>query len=168
MSVYNTNRHLAKSIESILAQTCSDFEFLIVNDASTDDSEDIIEQFASRDERIRILENKSNLGLPTSLNKGLKIARGQYIARQDADDISLPSRLEIQKTHLDRLPIVNAVQKKLGLTDHPPRSAQLGQKIEQANRLLQRIRRAGLLAVTKRRIGYTNIRQHCNWFNICW
>ena len=89
MSVWNGERYLRQAIESILNQTFRDFEFLIVNDGSTDGSRDII---LSNDNRIRLLDNEANLGLTTSLNRGLELATGEYIARQDADDISLPER----------------------------------------------------------------------------
>ncbi|MFC2140246.1 glycosyltransferase family 2 protein [Candidatus Auribacterota bacterium] len=92
MSVYNGDKYLSLAIESILQQTFKNFEFLIINDASTDKTREIILSY--KDPRIRLLENLKNIGLTASLNKGLKIALGEYIARQDADDISLPKRLE--------------------------------------------------------------------------
>lgn len=94
MSVYNGEKYLAEAIESILRQTFTDFEFLIINDGSTDYSEQIL--YSYNDPRIRIVNNSKNIGLTKSLNKGLKLARGKYIARMDADDISLPKRLEKQ------------------------------------------------------------------------
>ena len=101
MSVYNGGRYLADSIRSILDQSFGDFEFLIVDDASSDGSLEIIEEFACNDKRIVILRNECNLGLTRSLNLGLDRARGKYIARQDADDISLPKRLEKQWEFLE-------------------------------------------------------------------
>ena len=102
MSVYNGQEHLQESISSILNQSFSDFEFIIVNDGSTDDTQQIIEQFAARDIRIRSV-NQKNAGLTISLNRGVNMARGRYIARQDADDVSFPRRFEKQmfflKTH---------------------------------------------------------------------
>jgi len=92
MSVYNGERYLQKAIDSILGQTFNDFEFLIVNDGSTDKTVEILENY--NDPRIKIINNEKNIGLTKSLNKGLKLARGEYIARQDADDISMPERLE--------------------------------------------------------------------------
>ena len=91
MSVYNGEQYLRKAIDSILGQTFSDFEFIIVNDASTDGSYDILCSY--QDPRIRIVVNDENIGLTRSLNKGLELARGEYVARQDADDISYPDRL---------------------------------------------------------------------------
>ena len=92
MSVYNGEKYLRESIESILNQTYKNFEFLIINDASTDSSRDIILSY--NDPRIRLVDNEQNIGLTRSLNKGLKLAMGEYIARMDADDISMPERFE--------------------------------------------------------------------------
>lgn len=94
MSVYNGSPYLQESVESILNQTFSDFEFIIIDDCSIDNSRKIIEEYAKKDRRITLIVNEENLGLTKSLNKGLKVAKGEYIARQDADDISLPKRLE--------------------------------------------------------------------------
>ena len=103
MSVYNDSKYLEKSIESILNQTYNDFEFIICNDCSSDDSLSIIEKYAMLDKRIVIINNQDNLGLATSLNKCLDIAKGEFIARMDSDDISLPNRfkeeLDFLKTH---------------------------------------------------------------------
>ena len=93
MSVYNGERHLRESVDSILNQTFQDFEFIIINDGSTDLSKDILESY--KDKRI-ILMNQINMGLTISLNIALSMAKGKYIARQDADDISEPDRLEKQ------------------------------------------------------------------------
>ena len=102
MSVYNEEKHLRESIESVLNQIFHDFEFIIVNDASTDSSPEIIKSYD--DARIRIVNNEENIGLTKSLNKAIKKARGEYIARQDADDISLPSRFEAQLKYLEKHP----------------------------------------------------------------
>lgn len=99
MSVYNGERYLREAIESILAQTFTDFEFLIINDGSTDGSLDIILSYT--DTRIRLIDNAENIGLTKSLNKGISLARGKYIARMDADDISLVERLEKQVRFLE-------------------------------------------------------------------
>lgn len=99
ISVYNGEKYLCEAIDSILNQTFKDFEFLIINDVSTDNSKKIILSYD--DKRIRYFENKKNLGLTKSLNNGLKIAKGEYIARQDADDVSAPERLEKQLRFLD-------------------------------------------------------------------
>ena len=94
MSVHNGESFLKEAIGSILRQTFTDFELLIVNDASTDKSVEIIRHFS--DNRIKLEHNEKNLGLTRSLNKGLELAKGRFIARMDADDISLPGRLAKQ------------------------------------------------------------------------
>lgn len=102
MSVYNGEQFLRESIESILYQIFSDFEFLIINDGSTDGSKEIILSY--NDPRIRLIENEMNIGLTKSLNKVLRAAKGKYIARMDSDDICKPDRLESQVTFLDNNP----------------------------------------------------------------
>ncbi|ADV47239.1 glycosyltransferase [Nitratifractor salsuginis] len=94
MPVYNGEKYLKQAIESILNQTFSDFEFIIVDDGSTDGSAKIVTSY--NDPRIRYVRNKKNMGIVYSLNLGTDLARGKYIARMDADDISLPERLERQ------------------------------------------------------------------------
>jgi len=100
MSVYNGERYLREAIDSVLKQTFRDFEFLIINDGSSDSTAKILKGY--NDPRIKIIDNKKNMGLTRSLNKGLRQAKGEYIARQDADDISLPQRLKIQVEFLDK------------------------------------------------------------------
>lgn len=94
MSVYNAESYLKEAIESVLKQSFTDFEFIIVDDGSTDGSFRIISSYD--DDRIKLLQNKVRMGLTKSLNNALRIAKGEYIARQDADDISLPHRFEYQ------------------------------------------------------------------------
>lgn len=117
MPVYNVETYLREAIESILNQTFSDFEFIIIEDPSTEEITKILEKYAERDKRIRLIHNSRNLGLVRSLNKGLKQARGIYIARQDADDISLLDRLEIQVRFLERHPEVGVVGTWIALLD---------------------------------------------------
>ncbi len=107
MPVYNGEKYLKEALESILNQTFTNFEFLIINDASTDNSKNIINSF--NDHRIKLIENKENLGLTKSLNKGISISQSEYIARMDADDISLPKRLGIQVKFMDKHPEIGAV-----------------------------------------------------------
>ena len=109
MSVYNGSRYLQESVESILNQTFTDFEFIIIDDGSTDNTGEILTKYAESDRRIKLFQNEVNLGLTKTLNKGLKLARGKYIARQDADDISLPNRLQLQVDFLDAHPEVGAL-----------------------------------------------------------
>jgi glycosyltransferase involved in cell wall biosynthesis len=93
MSVYNADRYLRRTIESILAQTFEDYELIIINDGSTDKSEQVIKGFT--DPRIRLI-SRQNKGIVYSANQGVKEARADFIARHDADDISLPQRFERQ------------------------------------------------------------------------
>jgi len=102
MSVYNTEKYLRYSIESILNQTFRDFEFIILDDGSTDNSLKIIEEYQVKDGRILLIKNKNNIGLAASLNKGIKLAKSKYIARQDADDISNIDRLTIQYNFMEK------------------------------------------------------------------
>ena len=95
MSCYNATRWLAESIESVLNQTFTEFEFIIVDDGSVDNTLDVLRVFSARDPRIVVVE-KQNTGLTDSLNVGLQRARGEWIARLDADDICEPTRLERQ------------------------------------------------------------------------
>ncbi len=99
MPVYNAEEYLREAIDSILSQTLTDLELLIVDDGSTDRSEVIILSY--RDPRIRYLKNEKNQGVVYSRNRGLDLARGEYIASMDADDISLPERLEKQVSFMD-------------------------------------------------------------------
>lgn len=95
MSVFNGCQWLSESIESVLKQTFTNFEFIIVDDGSTDNSVEIIKRYKSQDSRIHLI-SKDNSGLADSLNRAIQIARGQWIARLDADDICEPMRLEKQ------------------------------------------------------------------------
>lgn len=100
MPVYNSQKYLETAILSILNQSFSNFEFLIINDCSSDKSIDIIKSF-SIDQRIKIIENVSNIGVTKSLIRGLKAANGKYVARMDADDLSARDRLEKQINYLE-------------------------------------------------------------------
>lgn len=115
MPVYNGEKYVGEAIESILGQTFKYFEFLIINDGSTDKSEEIIRSY--KDPRIRLINNERNLGLADSLNIGLKEASGEYIARMDQDDISLPSRLAKQVTFLDQHPDIGVVGSQATIID---------------------------------------------------
>ena len=94
--VYNREKYLVRCIESILEQTYSNFEFLIIDDKSSDNTLEIIKNYQLTDSRIKILENDKNLGATLSFNRGLDICQGKYVARMDSDDISLSDRLEKQ------------------------------------------------------------------------
>lgn len=99
MPVYNGEKYLKEAITSILYQTYEEFDLLVINDGSTDKSENVILSFT--DERIKYIKNEKNIGLIKTLNKGLDLISGEYIARMDQDDISLPDRLEKQIKFMD-------------------------------------------------------------------
>jgi len=102
MSVYNGESSLKSAIESVLHQSLTDFEFLIVDDNSEDNSFDIISSYADKDPRVKVFRNNENLGLTKSLNFLILESKGKYIARQDADDTSLRDRLKVQYIFLER------------------------------------------------------------------
>jgi glycosyltransferase involved in cell wall biosynthesis len=104
MPVYNAQKYLRDAIDSILRQSYRDYEFIIIDDYSTDDSVKIIKSYS--DSRIRLIENKVNTGISTVLNQGINLADGEYIVRMDADDISLPTRIEKQVNFMDSFPEV--------------------------------------------------------------
>jgi glycosyltransferase involved in cell wall biosynthesis len=127
MTMFNAGAYLRPAIESLLAQSFSDFELIIVDDSSADGSVTVVEGVA--DPRIRLVRNANNRGQTACLNQGLAMARGEFVARQDADDLSHPDRLKIQTQFLDDHPEIallgaNAVQidasgAPLGRTDLP-------------------------------------------------
>ena len=102
MPVYNGEKYLCEAVNSILAQTFTNFEFLIIDDGSTDRSIEIIGSYD--DSRIRLVCNNQNLGLVATLNKGIDLSLGTYIARMDCDDVSLPTRLEKQVAFMEEHP----------------------------------------------------------------
>lgn len=112
---YNDERFLGAAIESILAQTFTDFELLIVDDASTDGSRAVVERY--RDPRIRLLVNPTNLGGGAARNRGLAASAGEYVAALDSDDLSFPDRLERQIAYLDAHPDVAVVGSQAKLID---------------------------------------------------
>ena len=104
MSTYNRVAFLPRAIDSILKQTFTDFEFIIINDGSPDETDKVLSLFAAKDKRIRVITNEQNKGLIYSLNLGLDEARGKYIARMDDDDIALPTRFEKQYAFMEQNP----------------------------------------------------------------
>lgn len=102
---YNAEKYIEESVESILNQTFTDFELIVIDDCSTDKTWEIIQKYAGKDKRVVAVKNEKNLGIAGNRNKGLSLARGEYIVWQDADDISLPGRIEKQymflESHLD-------------------------------------------------------------------
>ncbi len=107
MPVYNAGKYLAAAIESVLNQTFTAFELLLINDGSADGSLAVMQSFT--DSRIRILDNEGNKGLVYSLNSGITEAKGRYIARMDADDICLPERFQLQLDYLEKYPEIGLV-----------------------------------------------------------
>lgn len=103
LPVYDAERFLAEAVESILAQSFADFELLAIDDGSRDGSTAMLDAFARRDPRVRVVR-RPHAGLIATLNAGLALARGEWIARMDADDVALPRRLELQVARLDRDP----------------------------------------------------------------
>jgi glycosyltransferase involved in cell wall biosynthesis len=104
MAVRNGERFVRRAIDSILMQSMSDLEFIIIDDASSDRTGEICRDYASSDSRIRLFTNQSNAGLAASLNHGIKESSGVYVARMDADDASRPDRLMLQADFLDLNP----------------------------------------------------------------
>jgi GT2 family glycosyltransferase len=109
MPVYNGEKYLHEAIESILTQTFRDFEFIVIDDGSTDGTSAILAQYQKMDRRIRVACNPENQGQPASLNKGCHLAKGKYIARMDADDVSLAERLERQVEYIEAHPEIGVL-----------------------------------------------------------
>jgi glycosyltransferase involved in cell wall biosynthesis len=109
MPVYNGERYLAEAIDSILGQTFTDFELIVVDDGSNDGTRDILGAYERRDQRVRVHRHSSNQGISATRNQGCRMARGRFIAVMDADDVSLPERFEIQVPFLNANPDVAAV-----------------------------------------------------------
>jgi glycosyltransferase involved in cell wall biosynthesis len=120
LPVFNGAFFLKECINSLLSQTFIDFELLIINDGSTDDTEKIISSYT--DPRIRYIKNEKNSGLIYSLNLGINMAKGVYLARMDADDIALPERLLEQNNFLDTHPGCDVVAGCITLIDHNNRN----------------------------------------------
>lgn len=109
MGAYNCAKTLKRCVESIRAQTFTDWEFIICNDCSSDDTKGVVMSLAAEDNRIKYIENDHNRGLAHSLNHCLASAEGEYVARMDADDVSLPDRFATQVKYLDEHPDVDVV-----------------------------------------------------------
>ena len=106
MPAYNVEKYVEEAVHSILAQTFCDFEFIIVDDGSTDRTHDILRSFS--DPRIRLIFNEKNEGNYPARNRGCRLARGKYIAVMDADDVAMPERLEKQVKYMEEHPDVLA------------------------------------------------------------
>jgi glycosyltransferase involved in cell wall biosynthesis len=105
MPVYNAERYVGEAVKSILKQTYTDFEFIIINDGSTDRSLQILQHYAQQDNRIHLI-SRENCGLVKTLNEGLALAKSPLLARMDADDVAYPDRFILQKQFLDQNPNV--------------------------------------------------------------
>ncbi len=116
LSVFNAERYLNEAIDSILTQTFTDFEFIIIDDGSSDRSLQILQQYAQQDSRIQLVA-RENRGLVSSLNEGLALAKAPFIARMDADDVSYPDRLSKQVDFLINHPDFAAIGCKVRLID---------------------------------------------------
>lgn len=117
VSVYNADKYVSLSIESILNQTFTDFELIIIDDCSSDTSWDLCQKYSQQDNRIIAIRNNINLGGCETLNVGLKLARGKYIARQDNDDWSYPDRLDKQFSFMEAHPSVGIVGGSMEIMD---------------------------------------------------
>lgn len=117
MPVYNAERYVAQAVESILAQTYSRFEFLIIDDGSSDRSLSILQRYARQDARIRLI-SRPNTGYVIALNEMLSLAQGEFIARMDADDVALPNRFQRQVDFMQQHPEVVCVGSWHTLIDH--------------------------------------------------
>ncbi|AUR51584.1 glycosyltransferase family 2 protein [Aquella oligotrophica] len=104
MPVYNAEKYVAEAVESILNQSYTNFEFIIIDDCSTDNSFEILKRYRNSDNRIKLFHNETNCKLPTTLNLAIDHAVGKYILRMDADDISLPDRLVKQVEFMEANP----------------------------------------------------------------
>ncbi|VVB64168.1 Glycosyltransferase AglG [uncultured archaeon] len=121
MPTYNSERFLREAMESILNQTFEDFEFIIVADKSTDTTDAILDDLQEKDDRIKVFDQE-RIGLIAALNKGCRIAKGKYIARMDADDVSLPNRLEKQVQYMEEHPEIGVLGTGIRYIDEIGRS----------------------------------------------
>ena len=117
MSIYNEERNLINSIKSIDKQTLKNWELIIIDDGSSDKSFQIISKILKSNPKIKLIKNKKNLGLAKSLNKGIKIAKAKFIARVDADDVNLPSRLYKQYQFMKKNKKIDALGTGAWLVD---------------------------------------------------
>lgn len=135
MPAHNASRHISIAIESILQQTFKDFEFIIVNDNSSDKTASLIKKYARKDSRIRLLNNSKRLDIAGSLNKGIENAKSNIIARMDADDISYPNRFELQYKLIQKskkivavgsnIILIDSSENVIGLRNYPQESKKL-------------------------------------------
>lgn len=136
LPVFNADKYLETAIDSILNQTFADFEFIIIDDGSTDKSAEIILLYANKDSRIKAIKNLENRGLIYTLNKGLAVVKGKYIARMDADDRSYPDRFKIQFEFLESNPDISLVGSNYNIIGHQKGQSALPTNPEEIDLLL--------------------------------
>jgi len=143
MAVFNGEQYLSQAIESILNQTIIDFEFIVIDDGSTDNTRAILENFD--DPRLVHLHNQQNEGLPASLNRGLSVAKGEYIARQDADDVSMPDRFAHQVAYLDSHPKVGLLGCWAKIIAEDGNTISISKKLQTNEEIQNRLHRSSCL-----------------------
>jgi glycosyltransferase involved in cell wall biosynthesis len=125
MPVFNGERYLRQAVVSILGQTMPDFELIIADDGSTDETSAILTAIEREDGRIRVTRNEANIGIARSMNKLFRLAQGEYINRHDADDVSLPERFGQQVASLDANPEIGLVSSQVAVIDDEGRPLEL-------------------------------------------
>lgn len=135
MPVYNAEKYLSQAIESILNQTYKNFEFIIIDDCSTDKSWEIIQKYAKKDKRINSFKNKNNLGQSKTVLKGINIAKGEYFLKFDNDDISAEDRIEKEVNFMEEnrdyvvvgsnLKIINEENQVIGIREYPKKDEEI-------------------------------------------
>ena len=124
LPAYNCEKFIRKTIHSLINQTYSNFELLVINDGSTDATTSIIQSF--KDTRIQLIQNEKNKGLIYTLNKGIELSKGKYIARIDADDICLPERLQKQVNWLEKNTQIAIVATQILLIENRTKQQAIG------------------------------------------
>lgn len=120
MPAFNAERYIGQAIESVLDQSFADFDFVIIDDASIDDTYRVIQRY-EYDPRLRVLRHSTNRGAPSTRNEGLKLISGEYVALMDADDVSAPERLQRQVEYLDAHPDIDVIATRWTLVDEHAR-----------------------------------------------
>ena len=173
MPVRNAGAYLAPALDSVLAQTFMDFEFIVINDGSTDDSRETLEEYARADSRVRVF-SQAGQGVVAALNRGLAKAKGRYLARMDSDDICLPHRFQAQVEELEARPELGVLGSAVLTIDG--RGEVTGQRIyPHGNALRERLLRGDLLChpavmgraeLFRQAGGYRASDQHCEDYDL--
>jgi len=174
LPVYNGESYLREAVDSILGQTFTDFELIIINDGSTDGSGAILREFSSRDPRIVLIE-RPNGGLVLALNEGIALARADLIARMDADDVAMPERFALQYARMSAAPqlgvlgsfirLMDREGRIIRLADYPVTEAETAQFLEQGSPVAHPavvMRRSAVLAAG----GYRRAFAHCEDYDL--